>query len=50
MLHYLLAYRKAEITMAQQRLDKIIASTGRYSRRERGGEMRPGKRAHPRER
>ncbi len=34
MLHYLLAYRKAEITMAQQRLDKIIASTGRYSRRE----------------
>ena len=34
MLHDLLAYRKAEITMAQQRLDKIIASTGRYSRRE----------------
>ena len=33
MLYYLLAYRKAEITMAQQRLDKIIASTGRYSRR-----------------
>ena len=34
MLNWMEATGKAESSMAQQRLDKIIASTGRYSRRE----------------
>jgi len=34
MLHWTEATGKAEWSMAEQRLDKIIASTGRYSRRE----------------
>ena len=34
MLNWMEATGKAEISMAEQRLDKIIASTGRFSRRE----------------
>ena len=34
MLNWIEATGKAEISMAEQRLDKIIASTGRFSRRE----------------
>ena len=34
MLHWTEATGKGEISMAEQRLDKIIVSTGRYSRRE----------------